>query len=55
MNNLLTVIGYFIVIVALFLIFREVMLWYWRINHIVDRLDRILTTLDKKSVPKSHD
>jgi hypothetical protein len=30
-----------------FLIFRQIVLWYWKINEIVERLDGILAELKK--------
>lgn len=34
-----------IVLVALFFIFREVLLWYWKINEVVGLLTRIARAL----------
>jgi hypothetical protein len=34
-------------IIVLFFVTRWIMLWYWRINHLVDRLDAINKTLNQ--------
>jgi uncharacterized protein YoxC len=31
-----------LIAVAIILLVRGIILWYWRVNHIVDRLDRII-------------
>ncbi len=33
------------IIVLIFLALRALMLWYWKINHIVERLDQIIMEL----------
>ncbi len=38
-----------LVLIALFLIFRAVMLWYWKINVIIERLDGILNELKRQN------
>ena len=38
-----------ILVVGFFLIFRAIVLWYWRISEIADTLDAILTELKKIS------
>jgi hypothetical protein len=38
-----------LVLVALFFIFRAVMLWYWKINLIVEKLDGILNELKSQN------
>ena len=46
--------GIVITIAVLFLLFialRAVMLWYWKINTIVERLDQILAELKKPNNP----
>lgn len=48
-NNFGLSIGVLIVLIALFFILREVVLWYWRVNHIVERLDSIVAELKKIS------
>ena len=45
---LLSLVILIIVIIAFF-IFRGVMLWYWKINEIVTKLDLILSELRKLS------
>jgi hypothetical protein len=43
------VIFSFLVLVAFFLIFRAVMLWYWKINLMVQKLDGILNELKRQN------
>jgi hypothetical protein len=38
-----------VLVVGLFLIFRAIVLWYWRISEICDTLDAILTEMKKIS------
>lgn len=45
MMNFVLVIATLALIVLLFLIFRAVVLWYFRIDHVIDRLDAILDEL----------
>ena len=45
MDPLLTTILVGIVVLVLFFLLRAVMLWYWRIDAIVSRLDAILAEL----------
>ena len=45
----------FIVPVILFLIFREVVCWYWKINHITRTLDSINDHLAKIAAGHSKD
>ena len=49
MRDFATLIAVIVVIVAAFLLFREIILWYWRVNHIVERLDQILSELKRIS------
>jgi type IV secretory pathway VirB2 component (pilin) len=46
-NGLALTIAVIFVIVVAFLLLREVMAWYWKINMIVARLDSILAELKK--------
>jgi len=41
-------------LIFLFLIFREIILWYWRINDIADSLKRIADSLEEKSKKKNN-
>lgn len=41
-----------VVFLVAFLVLRGVMLWYWRINEIITKLDRILAELQKFSETK---
>lgn len=38
-----------VVVIVLFLIFRAIILWYWKINKIVKLLEEIANNLKKKS------
>lgn len=49
MMNFVLVIATLALLVLLFLIFRAVVLWYFRIDHVIDRLDSILTELKGRS------
>ena len=42
-----TIIAVGIILFLLFMALRALMLWYWRINHIVGRLDEIIMLLKK--------
>lgn len=41
MNGPLGGIAALIIVIALFLIFRAVVLWYWRVNAILEQLQQI--------------
>lgn len=47
--NMLVIVA---VTFLIFLICREIVLWYWRINHIVVALEKILAELQKMNEPK---
>lgn len=47
--NFVLVIATLALLVVLFLIFRAVVLWYFRIDHVIDRLDSILAELRGQS------
>ena len=36
-----------VIVVAVFLILRELVLWYWKINQVVSDLDRIADSLER--------
>ncbi len=39
---------YLLVILVIFLLIREVLCWYWKINKVVSLLEDILITLEEK-------
>jgi hypothetical protein len=43
-----------IVTISIFLIFRALVLWYWRIDRIVALLESINSKLDGPDEPKNH-
>lgn len=45
-DKFLPVIIILAIVPAIFLLIRELLLWYWRINHIVQRLDAIIDRLE---------
>lgn len=44
--GLITVLISAVLVFLIFLIFREVMMWYWKINKIVDLLEKIEIGID---------
>jgi hypothetical protein len=50
---LIPMVLFFVVGLLIFLVIRAFMLWYWKINIIVDRLDRILAALEKSNISRS--
>jgi uncharacterized membrane protein required for colicin V production len=42
---ILQILGYILGAIIVFLLIREVVTWYWKINKIVDTLDRIDSNL----------
>lgn len=49
----ISLIAFLVVALLIFLAFRAFMLWYWKINVIVDRLDKILNALQNLHTGKS--
>lgn len=45
--NLINAIIFLSIFTALFLILREIFLWYWKINKIVEKLDGVIVELKK--------
>jgi len=45
-DGLVGFVFFFLIAVILFLLFREILLWYWRINETVDSLKRIADNLE---------
>lgn len=46
-RSFLLIIFYSVVVVSAFLLLRQLVLWYWRVNHIVRRLDTLIEELKK--------
>jgi hypothetical protein len=44
-NPLVAAIVTLVIVVAIFLVFREVVCWYWKINRVVELLESIDATL----------
>jgi len=44
-ENILTILGYIAGVILVFLLIRELVTWYWKINRIVESLDRIDSNL----------
>ena len=53
MEGIITVTAVLAILAALFLIFRKIVLWYFRINEVVDRLDNMVGELKKISTLKA--
>jgi hypothetical protein len=50
MEGLLILIAFVAIVVSLFLLFREIVLWYWKINEMVGTLKLILAELKRINI-----
>jgi hypothetical protein len=48
-NPLVAAIVTLVIVIAIFLLFREVVCWYWKINRVVELLESIDATLRSRN------
>ena len=54
-TGLIVAAGFFLVLVlALFLVMRQLMLWYWKVNEVVELLRSIDTSLQAMPAARQH-